>query len=918
MIFYLFFLLFSLNLTLGFDAGNFKKCDQSSFCKRQRSYSPETSPYVADFESLKTDNNGKVMLELTNIDNGHPFNMEVWPLKDGSVRVRINEATPLLPRFDVPDTIEELKFQKFNIESEKSSEVISLTLNDQPNIKVKINCHPLRIDVLDEDEPIISLNSKNQLKIEHLRKKSEPKEDTQGSDEEQSEEAKEVEKEEEEEPGMWEETFKSHTDKKPRGPESIGIDTCFFNFTDVYGVPEHADQMSLKDTSASEPYRLYNLDVFEYELDSRAALYGSIPLIIAHNTKRTVGLLWLNSAETWVDVQKHASGSSGGLFGFFAKSDASPERVDIHWMSESGLIDVFVMTGPQPKDVMRQYTTLTGTSYMPPEWSIAYHQSRWNYKDEQDVEQVDAGFDESEIPYDCLWLDIEHTNGKRYFTWDTAKFPNPIKMQDSVAAKGRKMVTIIDPHIKADPNYHIYSEAQQKNYFVKDSNDGQFKGWCWSGDSSYLDFTLPSVREWWASQFSTSVYQGSTHNLFTWNDMNEPSVFNGPEVTMHKDAKHGHGWEHRHVHNMYGSLMQMSTFKGLLSRSNGNERPFVLSRAFFVGTQKYGAIWTGDNTAKWSHLAASVPMLLTISLSGIAHCGADIGGFFGNPDAELLTRWYQAAFYQPFARSHAHIDTARREPFLYDEKHKSVMREAVRQRYELLPYWYTLFYHSHKTGEPPMRPLWYEFPSDTSLFSKDDSFMVGSALLVQPVTSPNVITSQVYLPGDQGWYDVFTKRHFTSPQTITIATPLEKIAVLQRGGSVIPRKMRVRRSSSLMIHDPYTLFVALDHKNESSGDLYMDDGRSYEYQSGSFNQIQFSFKNSILESRLLTPKDAWPTKSWLERVVVMGTDEPKLVTIQSDGGEKTILGFEYEAGTRTVTIRKPAVNMASNWLIELS
>ena len=82
-------------------------------------------------------------------------------------------------------------------------------------------------------------------------------------------------------------------------------------------------------------------------------------------------------------------------------------------MSESGLIDVFVMTGPQPKDVMRQYTTLTGTSYMPPEWSIAYHQSRWNYKDEQDVEQVDAGFDESEIPYDCLWLDIEHTNGKR-------------------------------------------------------------------------------------------------------------------------------------------------------------------------------------------------------------------------------------------------------------------------------------------------------------------------------------------------------------------------------------------------------------------------------------------------------------------------------------------------------------------------
>lgn len=719
---------------------------------------------------------------------------------------------------------------------------------------------------------------------------------------------------------MWEETFKSHPDKKPRGPESIGLDTSFINFSHVYGIPEHADSLSLKSTTGSEPYRLYNLDVFEYELDQRAALYGSIPLILAHNVKRTVGLFWLNSAETWVDIEKSedSKGVLGTLFGYFATAEQHVPEVDVHWMSEAGVIDVFVMVGPSPADVMRQYTTLTGTSYMPPQWAIAYHQSRWNYKDERDVQQVDAGFDQHDIPYDCLWLDIEHTDGKRYFTWDSKKFPDSIKMQESVAAKGRKMVTIIDPHIKVDSNYHIYSEAHKRGFFIKDKNDNEFRGHCWPGDSAYLDFTEATVRDWWSSQFSLDAYKGSTPHLFTWNDMNEPSVFNGPEITMHKDAKHAHGWEHRHVHNMYGYLQQMSTFKGLLQRSDGQERPFVLSRAFFPGTQRYGAIWTGDNTAEWGHLAASNPMLLTIGLSGIAHCGADVGGFFKNPDGELLTRWYQAAVYQPFFRAHAHIDTTRREPWLYDAKYKLAMRDAVRQRYQLLPLWYTLFYKAHKTGEPPMRALWYEFPEDANLFASEDAFMVGGALLVKPVTSPGATSTSVYLPGTDGWYDVFTSKYYPSPNTASLDTPLDKIVVMQKGGTVVPRKMRVRRSSSLMIHDPYTLFVALNPKGKAEGELYMDDGHTYDYQAGQFNHLNYTYTSNTLTSNLLTPEGSWPTKSWLERIVVMGVSKPTAVTLIKQDGSESALGFEYEPSRRVLTVRKPAVNIATNWSVRLS
>ena len=210
-------------------------------------------------------------------------------------------------------------------------------------------------------------------------------------------------------PGMWDESFKTHKDSKPRGPESIGLDLNFINYKYLYGLPEHADRFWLKDTRKTDPYRLYNLDVFEYELDETMALYGSVPWIIAHNKEKTFGLLWLNPSETWVDIQ-YTEGSKGGVF-----SSASNDVATSRFMSESGIIDIWVMNGPTPKDTLDQYTYFTGRPAMPAMWSIAYHQCRWNYRDMQDVENVDKGFEDNDLPYDVIWLDIEHTDGKRYW-----------------------------------------------------------------------------------------------------------------------------------------------------------------------------------------------------------------------------------------------------------------------------------------------------------------------------------------------------------------------------------------------------------------------------------------------------------------------------------------------------------------------
>jgi alpha 1,3-glucosidase len=297
---------------------------------------------------------------------------------------------------------------------------------------------------------------------------------------------------------------------------------------------------------------------------------------------------------------------------------------------------------------------------------------------------------------------------------------------------------------------------QQGGHYIKDRNGNEYDGWCWPGSSSWPDFLSSKVRDWWAALFDYSSYVGSTPDLMIWNDMNEPSVFNGPEVTMHKDALHHNGFEHRDVHNLYGMMVHAATHQGLLQRngpvSDKSPRTFVLSRALFAGTQRYGAVWTGDNAAEWSHLRAAGPMVLSLGLAGVSFAGADVGGFFGNPDGELLARWLQLAAFQPFMRGHAHLDSRRREPWLFPEPFLSAQRDAIRTRYFLLPYLYTQFHDASLAGTPVVRPLWFEFPEEPELFGEELTFLLGPSLLVAPVVTAGATRVSARLPRGALWY----------------------------------------------------------------------------------------------------------------------------------------------------------------------
>lgn len=316
-------------------------------------------------------------------------------------RFEIDEKTPLKPRYRPHDVLEfQPKYEKIFV-TEEFWEVPSASIVVHSSSSyVVINLSPFRMDFYQNGEKILVVNENNLLRYEHLREKPDSPDPN-------------------EDPDAWEETFNGYEDSKPNGPEGVALDFHFPHSEAFFGIPEHADTFILKNTTEDEPYRLFTLDVPGFELESRMALYGAIPVIYAHGPERTAGIFWLNSADTFVDI--------------------FDDKKTTQFISEAGIIDVFVFMGPKPLDAFSQYTQITGVGTMPPSFALGMHQSRWNYFSSQEVLEVIKNYDEHDIPLDCVWLDIEYTDGKRYFTWNSTAFPNPVLMMDEMRATGRHL-----------------------------------------------------------------------------------------------------------------------------------------------------------------------------------------------------------------------------------------------------------------------------------------------------------------------------------------------------------------------------------------------------------------------------------------------------------------------------------------------
>ena len=938
---------------------HFHTCDQTGFCKRNKAYADLASenekqwisPYKISSQSIQFSKGiltGTVLKSLDGSQNDVRFPVTISFLESGTARVTIDEekrqkgeivlrgeGKARKERYNgaadwvISGGLDADKEARLSEDTEEGSTKVIYGPNGGFEAIVKHD--PFAMDFLRNSEVHISFNGKGWMNLEHWREKKE-KADADDKDSEEKDSTGI-----EDESTWWDEKFGGTHDSKTRGPESIALDISFIGYDHVYGIPAHASSLSLKETGGGdgkydEPYRLFNVDAFEYETDSPMSLYGAIPFMQAHRKGSTTGVFWLNTAETWIDIVKD-------------KSVGRATNIQTHWISESGLLDVFVFLGPEPGDVAKNYGALTGFTQLPQSFAIGYHQCRWNYVTDEDVLDVTRKFDEHRIPFDVIWLDIEYTDGKKYFTWDPLTFPNPERMHKFLDERRRKVVTIIDPHIKDTNNYPVASELKKNDYAVRTNKGEPFTGHCWPGKSFWVDCFNPAARKWWASLFNYDKFKGTAPNTFVWNDMNEPAIFHGADRTMPKDALHYGNWEHRDIHNLNGLTFHNATYEGLVERKRGeHRRPFVLTRSFFAGSQRTAAMWTGDSQANWEHLAVAAPMLLSQGISGYPFAGADVGGFAGNPSKELLTRWYQAGAFYPFFRAHAHIDTRRREPYLAGDPYIGIITEVLRLRYSLLPAWYTAFHEASTIGAPIIRPSFYVDPEDEKGFAIDDQFYVGSTgLLVKPVVTEGQEKIDIYFANEL-YYDYFDFTTYDGKGYKSVDVPLSKTAVYMRGGYIIPRRDRPRRSSELMRFDPLTLVVAIGRDGNAAGSLYLDDGDTFDYEQGAFINRKFTFEgkaNTLTSSNVAkaTAKDN-PKKrdSFLtmmknvrvEKIILVGVpnawrgkDAIQVTEVSPNGSKvKRVVEMSWYPATAGkaayAIVRNPSVAIARDWFIDFA
>jgi alpha-glucosidase len=539
-----------------------------------------------------------------------------------------------------------------------------------------------------------------------------------------------------------------------------------------------------------------------------------------------------------------ATGGPGGAYGLFLDNTwrsafdfGHRDQNVLQISADGGPIDYYIVAGPTVADVVRRYTDLTGKAPLPPRWGLGYQQSRYSYMSATEVREIASRLRADRIPTDVIWLDIDFQDRNRPFSTNAKTFPDLKGLASDVGKHGFKLVAITDLHIAHAPNegYAPYDSGIADDHFLKNPDGSLYVAPVWPGPSVFPDFTRKASRDWWGGLYKPFVDDGIAG---FWNDMNEPAIFETPTKTMPLDTVHridGDGFAprtatHAEVHNVYGMENGRATYKGLL-KLRPNVRPFVMTRAMFAGGQKFAVTWTGDNNSTWDHLKLAVQQMLNLGLSGVAWSGADIPGFIGGASPELATRWYEIAAFTPIYRGHAANDAPRAEPWVDGPEHLAIRRRYIGERYRLMPYLYAVAEQNSRTGDPFMRPVFYDYP-DLSKAPCDQSmaFTVGRDLLVAPSPKPESTHSyNACMPGP-GWFDYWSglpvsgeRKPHVPFEVVREAPLLERLPVFVRAGAIIPRQP-LTQSTSETPKGPLELHVYPGQ--DCSGQLYWDDGVS--------------------------------------------------------------------------------------------
>ncbi|MDF7822778.1 glycoside hydrolase family 31 protein [Pontiellaceae bacterium B12227] len=578
--------------------------------------------------------------------------------------------------------------------------------------------------------------------------------------------------------------------------------------TSLYGTGEVTGALERSGTVVE----LYNTDNYAYRSAGGKRLYQTHPFVLGVRADGTAfGVIADTSCFSVFDLTD----------GIKIYSDKAPFRV-------------LVIEKDSPQDVMKALGELTGTIEMPPMWALGYQQCRWSYYPDARVREIADGFRSREIPCDVIWLDIHYMDGYRVFTFDQKRFPDPTGLNNYLHGNGFKTVWMIDPGVKVDADYSVYQSGTKNDVWVRDAQGGEYHGKVWPGDCAFPDYTAPHVAAWWSDLYADFMATGIDG---VWNDMNEPAIFGGgtmPDGNQHRGGlvlENGQtipAGSHELYHNVYGMLMVKASREGIMA-ANPDKRPFILSRSNYLGGHRYAAMWTGDNESTQEHMEMSIPMSLSIGLSGQPFSGPDAGGFGKNPQPDLMGHWFSLAAFYPFSRGHAMEKTINKEPWEFGAVVEEAAKVSFEKRYRLMPYLYTLFQEASQTGMPVMRPLFFVDPTNQDLRKEDQAFLFGGDLLVIPKWADSPV-----LPAG------FNRE-------VTIVEPSNKQAnqylptLRIRDGAIIPLT-KVMQNTTEYNHSDLTLMVRLNKKGEAAGILYEDAGDGWGFKEGDYRKTDFRAK----------------------------------------------------------------------------
>lgn len=501
-----------------------------------------------------------------------------------------------------------------------------------------------------------------------------------------------------------------------------------------------------------------------------------------------------------------------------------------------------IIVGDSWYEIINNYTKLTGKQPMPPRWALGNFSSRFGYHSQEEAEATIDKFIEEEIPVDAIILDlywfgkdITGTMGNLEVFRDS--FPDFEGMVSRFKSKGVKTITITEPFVLSTSKR--WKEAVKKNILAEDSIGNPYKYDFYFGNTGLIDIYKPKAEQWFWNIYKDLINKGVAG---VWGDLGEPEVH--PSDLIHEAGTADE------VHNIYGHDWARLVHEGY-KRDFTDIRPFILMRAGYSGSQRYGLIpWSGDVNRTWGGLQSQPEIALQMGMQGLAYMHSDLGGFAGaNLDDELYTRWLQYGVFQPIFRPHAQEDVPS-EPVFRSNKAKALAKESIELRYKLLPYNYNLVYENNQYGKPLMRSIFFEEADNRELFAYSKAYLWGHDILVSPVLEPGKKEQDVYFPKDNVWFDFYTDEKIEGGQTKTVVLNEHSIPTYVRAGAFIPmtkfyQNTEAYNSNNLKIH-----YYHHSSKLIAKGKMYNDNGKEVNAE-GKENYEKLFFQSELKKKGLV-------------------------------------------------------------------